>query len=363
MAGRENDIDEILDATEPPVPPPPPDLPEPPVVTRKRGLRWKLWATVLLIGGAVFAGWQAPTWLGLQQSNAGVVALETRLAESEATLAALRGELEALKSGLTEVQARPAGLSADALAPLQASIDAATQSEAAKAEAVETLASRLSALERAAAAAPDGTIPDTALAGLQAQIDEVRRTSEEAQGALDDVVARLTALEQTPAPDAAPVAANTLGEIAAALETGQPFASALLALREARPDAEGLEMLALHANGVLTLTALQAGFPDAARAALSAARATEAAEGETSSRLGAFFRDQLGMRSLSPQDGSDADAVLSRAEAALTSGDLGATVSELAGLPDSAKPAMADWLAAAQARLDALAALAALQEG
>ena len=369
MAGRKNDIDEILEAAEPPapefptssVPPEPPSPPEPPLVVKRSAGRWKLWAIVLLLAAAAVAGWQAPAWLGLRSDGSALNALEAGLAERDAELAALKGDIETLKAGLAAVEARPTDPSADALAPLQTFMAEATQAKNAQDKALETLSSRLTALERAGVTAPDGSVPDAALAGLQAQIDEIRGASEAVQGALDDVVARVNALEEVPVAASAPAEANVLGEIAAALETGQPFASALLALRETRPDADGLEILALHANGVLTVTALQAGFPDAARAALSDARTAEAAQGETSSRVGAFLRDQLGMRSLSPQDGTDTDAVLSRAEAALATGDLPATLTELANLPESAKPAMAEWMAAAQARLDALAALAALQ--
>ena len=77
-------------------------------------------------------------------------------------------------------------------------------------------------------------------------------------------------------------------------------------------------------------------------------------------RLAAFVRRQTNARSLSPQEGDDADAVLSRAEAALRDGDLGAALAELEALPDAAKPALSDWISAAEERRDAVSAVESL---
>jgi len=79
-------------------------------------------------------------------------------------------------------------------------------------------------------------------------------------------------------------------------------------------------------------------------------------------RVNAFVRSQLGLRSLAPREGDDADAVLSRAEAALREGDLEATLAELDGLPDPAKAEMAAWVEAATARVDALEAARAFEQ-
>ena len=98
------------------------------------------------------------------------------------------------------------------------------------------------------------------------------------------------------------------------------------------------------AEGVTPLVVLIETYPDAARAALAVAR-----EGQTGTITG-FLQTQLGARSVTPRDGEDADAILSRAEAAVGEGRLGDALTELSALPDPAKAAMADWLAAAQAR-------------
>ena len=68
------------------------------------------------------------------------------------------------------------------------------------------------------------------------------------------------------------------------------------------------------------------------------------------------MQSQLGARSVTPQEGDGADAVLSRAEAALRTGNLTDVLAELDTLPDPAKPAIAAWLETAKTRQAALSA-------
>ena len=70
------------------------------------------------------------------------------------------------------------------------------------------------------------------------------------------------------------------------------------------------------------------------------------------SRLTSFLRSQSGARSLTPHEGTDADAVLSRAEAALREGQIKAALAELAGLPPAGAELMKPWIADATRRLD-----------
>ncbi len=78
------------------------------------------------------------------------------------------------------------------------------------------------------------------------------------------------------------------------------------------------------------------------------------------SRIATFLETQTGARSLTPRAGNDPDAILSRAEADLTKGDLAAALKEVMALPDAARPAMAGWLARAHLRQNAADAIAAL---
>jgi len=143
--------------------------------------------------------------------------------------------------------------------------------------------------------------------------------------------------------------------VMAALESGGSFASALPQIGAEVPAA----LSDVAGTGVATLTDLQRSFPDAARAGLSASL-RETTGKAPADRLENFLRSQLGVRSLSPREGDDPDAVLSRAEAALGEGRLADALAELQALPESGRAAMADWTKAAQARLDAVAAAEAL---
>jgi hypothetical protein len=151
-----------------------------------------------------------------------------------------------------------------------------------------------------------------------------------------------------------------LSQIRTALDTGGGFSEALAELREAGIEPpEALRSVA--ADGTFTLSELQSSFPDAARAALAASRDAAAQAGETGG-ASAFLRNVLGARSLEPREGDDADAVLSRAEAALRENRLTDALAELGTLPEEAAAEMADWAASANQRLEAVSAAQALSE-
>ncbi|MGL4309696.1 MAG: COG4223 family protein, partial [Paracoccaceae bacterium] len=105
-----------------------------------------------------------------------------------------------------------------------------------------------------------------------------------------------------------------------------------------------------------SLADVQQGYPDAAREALAASIRAVADEG-MASRFGAFLKSQVSPRSLSPQEGTSADAILSRAESALASGKVKAALDELAALPPEGTNALADWRAGAEAHVTARTAL------
>jgi hypothetical protein len=150
-----------------------------------------------------------------------------------------------------------------------------------------------------------------------------------------------------------------LARLTAAMESGQPYAEALAVL-----SAEGVTppegVAASATSGLPSLAQLQSDFPEAARAALSAALRNQPGEGWTD-RFGTFLRSQTGARSLTPQEGDDPDAILSRAEAALAKGDLAATLAELGALPPEAGAELKAWMDMASKRQTALVALAGWQ--
>jgi hypothetical protein len=274
---------------------------------------------------------------------ASVVTLQTQVS-------VLSDQVQTLQADLQKADARLASLET---AP-------APQSDAGQIAALEL---RLAALE--SKPMPAGT-DSAALDQLRAEVAAIKTNgvavmSAQVQADLDSKVqateAKLTAIEQSAqAQAAATLTRAALGQIAAALDSGAPYPSAIAALA----GADIAVVLTDNASaGLPSLQALQASFPDSARTALEAALRANMGE-SWSERVGNFLRTQVGVRSLTPRDGPDPDAILSRAEAALTAGDVAQALAEIATLPTPAQDALSAWRVQAQLRLDAQAALAAL---
>ena len=193
--------------------------------------------------------------------------------------------------------------------------------------------------------------------GKRSAGDDRPHAAQQAAAAIDDKVkaaeATLAALQNTAI---ATARVNAVHQIAAALDSGAPFSAAV-------SDLGGTDLpkslTDMAKSGVPTLQSLRATFPDAARAALNAALKANMGSSWTE-RVSAFLRDQSGARSLTPREGTDPDAVLSRAEAALTAGDLAKTLAEISTLPAEGQAAMAIWQADCSKRLQAQTDVAAL---
>ena len=309
---------------------------------KRRGLAWVIWP---LLGGALAAaaGYGVAQYVPNGWPMASVVTLQTQVA-------VLSDQVQALQADLQKADARLASLET---AP-------APQSDAGQIAALEL---RLAALE--SKPMPAGT-DSAALDQLRTEVAAIKTNgaavmSAQVQADLDAKVqateAKLTAIEQSAqAQAAATLTRASLGQIAAALDSGAPYPSAIAALA----GADIAVVLTDNATaGLPSLQALQASFPDSARAALEAALRANMGE-SWSERVGNFLRTQVGVRSLTPRDGPDPDAILSRAEAALTAGDVAQALAEIATLPTPAQDALSAWRVRAQLRLDAQAALAAL---
>lgn len=218
------------------------------------------------------------------------------------------------------------------------------------------LTARVEALEArpAAVAAPTGDMSavNADMDALRAQIAEMTNA---AQTELSDARATAESIEENAAAAARKAAGRAaLSRIQTALESGAPIGAALGDLENATGSAAPVELADVQ-DGVPTLASLQEKFPEAARVALAAAR-SEGVAGEESTGLGAFLRTQFDVRSTSPREGTDADAVLSRAEAAVRTGRLSDALAEISALPEVSRAAMSDWLAQAEARASAVAA-------
>lgn len=336
-----------------------PDAPPPPVeAAAARPPRRAGWLGPVL-GGVVAAGMGFGLAQYLPLAPGGgkgadpveVAALREEVAALSAALAAA-GDPSALAARLDSVEARLA----EGFAPPDLS---ALEGRLAVLEARPV--GSLSAADAAALAAIQAELATLKAAGVpQAQV-------EAALAVLDARLARaleeVAALQETQAQAArAATRQGALLQIAAALDSGAPYGGALAALAgESLPEV----LTASAETGVPGLKALQDSFPEAARAALSAALREDM--GETwSERALNFLRTQVGARALSPQAGDDPDAILSRAEAALAVGDLSTALAELDSLPDPARAAMSTWRAeadrqaATRAALDGLRAQAGL---
>jgi hypothetical protein len=300
--------------------------------------------------------------------------LAQRIDGADASLAALKTQVTTLGQAVKTAEAQ-----AKAADGLGARIDQTTaaiaglKDDLAKAEdglkqSMQSLDDRITALEKLplASAQASGNADAAVLASLRAQLEQQRKANAslaaEIKSVGDKANARIDAAEKQAQALKAEADATAKGALAraaltrvqAALDLGGGFAPALADLK-----AQGVavpDTLAKAAEvGVPTGADLAQAFPAAARAGLDASIKATMGNGFTD-RLSAFLRTQTGLRSLKPRPGDDPDAILSRAEADLRSGKLAEAVQEIGALPEPGQQAMADWVARAKGRLDALKA-------
>lgn len=202
---------------------------------------------------------------------------------------------------------------------------------------------------------------EAATAAYEAELQKLQDAMAEQRAEIEEMVTRAQQMETEAETTAqATMQRAALARIQTALDAGGGYADAMADLQET--GIEVPEALSRTADsGVPTLAELQESFPEAARAALAAARDAAAEAGETGG-LSAFIRTQLGARSLEPREGDDPDAILSRAEAATQQGRLTDALAEIEALPDVARAELSDWAAQATRRLEAVAAAQQLSE-
>ena len=224
--------------------------------------------------------------------------------------------------------------------------------------ALSELAEQVAALEARPVAPPvTGDVPDE----VQAIVGQLQSAIEEQSGQIAELRSAADAAARADEENAQQILARAaVTRVVTAIESGTAYEPALTELEETGvldiPEA----IMDAAMEGVPSMAALVDAFPDAARAALAATRESGATPGGIG--LGDFLKRQLGARSVTPREGSDPDAVLSRAEAALRSGDLSTALTEVSALPDVAQAEMADWVAQAQTRQTALDAANAMAQ-
>lgn len=209
------------------------------------------------------------------------------------------------------------------------------------------------------------------LGGLKAQIDQLVEQNGLLSQKVDDLskeASRQLIEAETIRDDAAELTTKTDNEIKI-LENLAAIDAALIDGSDYNAYVDDLQTigiqvpaeLAAKSEGVNTLLHLLDTFPDAAHAAIEADILAQESDGILSG-IGNFLSAQIATRSLEPQEGNTADAILSRAEAALKSDDLTTALTELDTLSTAAKDVaeMRDWLEKAKARHDTVTAFVTL---
>lgn len=362
--------------------------PETMVVERRGGvLSGFLGGVIATLGLAFAAPFVIPQNL---MPDFGTKALKEELATLQGELGALQGNVESLQGSVAET-AKAADIESlrtetgsvigslqEALSSVQsetAGLDETRSSVQSLLDATTTMTGRIDELEKRPIA--EATDP-ASIAAVQAYGREVAQMREELAALMsrsEELVAQAAASaeeavkvatsesqEAIAAAEAEAAAAaeraeraaraQAMVDIQAALESGAPFAEPLAQLSGIDiPEA----LSASAEEGVPTVAEVQKAFAPAARAALAASR--EVAEQESvQGRLTTFLKAQSGFRSLAPREGDDPDAVLSRAEAAALEARLEDAIAELSGLPEAGQQEMADWVALATGRAEAVAA-------
>ena len=274
-------------------------------------------------------------------------------------VAALRDQIAELEARLAEAPEIP---EAPDLSGLEAQIaDGLAQQADASAAADATLSARLddvaAQLTELAQAPVEASISEDAIAAYEAELAAVQAALAQQRAEVEDMIADAAQMEAEASESARMAQAQAAAtRLFAALDTGGAFSTEVTELQSLGvtvPDA-----LVASSGGLTSLGTLQADFPELARMALAAARDETAG----SSGFSGFLQRQLGARSVTPRDGDDPDAVLSRAEAALTQGNLSDALAELDALPDVAKAPLSGWSDLAAARQAALSAADALAQ-
>lgn len=333
------------------------------------------------LGGIVAAGlgaaacyWAIPHLPAAWQPGVVDAAAAQLDAARQAGIQAAQAEVQNQAQGLGE---RAAEAGADAARQILADAPPAAGGAAAEDGKIAALEKALADLNARLAQQPGAPVASGAAGGVsQAALDELAARVSRQQTALDELAARpavdpstaqqVQALAQqaqelqqsTEAANRRAQAATAVAALQSAIENAAPRDQALADLTAA-----GVQVPPVLEGDIPRLEQLRASFPAAARAGLRQSMDAVAGQQGAMDKIGNFLRVQTGARSVEPREGDDPDAVLSRANAAVESGDIPGALTQIGTLPDAGQQAMADWVAQAQVWVDANAALTALVSG
>ena len=276
-------------------------------------------------------------------------AVKSALADYDATI---RSEFTSLKDTLEAVG------SADIktrLSQLETSVEGLEAQMTSLGEQLKTVVSE--SIERQTAMSAEQAASYQAMIDrLNAELDQLAKRQGTLQQEIDEVAAANTRIkEEAQSVVGASQAEKAATDIAAALDTGASFRSALDTLA----GVVGADLSTLQTvadSGVPSLAELKAQFPALAHEALRASLRAKA-ESYTDKAL-AFVKSQVATRSLTPQEGNSTDAILSRIDAALATGNLADCLSEAQALNDAARGPLAGWLMSVEQLSEARAELA-----
>ena len=283
-----------------------------------------------------------------------LAAAGSRVAETESKAADLNTRLAASESALNELRA--ANGTADAVAAQNAALT----------KRVEALTEALDAEKTARAAA------ETAAKKAEALALERATTAGRIAETLDSATGRIAGLEKNleAARKAAALAGRTdtiamaARKLRDALDSAAPFGAEIASLKEAAGETPAVATAIgpvepMASGGIPTRGDLFARLPAAVAAAIAADRQPEN-DGWIDRAMGKL----TGFVTVRRIDGKGAgiDAIVARAEISARKGDLSGAVSEMSSLTGPAAEASAGWVKAAQNRLAADRARAALDK-
>ncbi len=334
---------------------------------RKSGGRLKSHAVSAGIGAIVMAAIVGALWIkGFVPSHEAAVpvAATAPVATAPVTTAPV--------ASVPAAAAAPPATAADAAAPEPALGNRMMAQEAQTKSLADKLASLNRRVDDIAAASQDAAKSATQSAGAaQAAADAAKSAGQSSvqHSDIDALASRIAALESavktlsetaahpaTAANDQAARLTIAAEALRAAVERGAPYQAELAAVQSLGVDQNATAPLAAYAaSGVPSAASLA---QELAALAPALAHAADTAPGN-SSFLGRLEDNAQRLVQITPVDapaGNDPSAVIARIEIDAAHTDIAAALSDLAALPDSAKPVAADWLDKAKARDAALIA-------
>ncbi|MCO5080551.1 MAG: phage tail protein [Rhizobiaceae bacterium] len=260
------------------------------------------------------------------------------VADLQARIATLADDVGALKSAVESGGAgENAGLAAldSKIAELQTQLSAVSQSAGGAAVDLTPLNDRIAALEE----------------GIKAATDELN-AGDGRLATLEETVASLSGKIDAQANQPKIALSIAASALKAAIERGQPFAAELETLAAISPDVPQLAGLRARAEtGVATRDDLLAEMDGAANAMIAAADPADPNAGYLDQLLESAA-SLVTVRPVGSVEGAGVPETVARMEAALKAGDLAKVVAEYDTLPEAAKAAGSGFAARIKARLD-----------